>query len=459
MAHTFNPTILREYDIRGIVGSTLTEADAYALGRTFGAKAHGEGARTIAVGRDGRTHSGLLEAELVRGLTESGINVMQVGMGPSPMLYFATHYLDVDGGIQVTGSHNPADYNGFKMLLKGRSVFGQEIQEIGQRAASGHWHEGAGTVEDVDIRAAYADRLLQDFSGKAYRVGWDAGNGAAGPVLDMLVERLPGHHHVIFSQVDGTFPNHHPDPTVEANLADLKALVERESLDFGIAFDGDGDRIGAVDGMGRVIWGDQLMLILAKPVLEEQPGATIIADVKASQVLFDGIAALGGRPLMWKTGHSLIKSKMKETGAPLAGEMSGHIFFKHRWYGFDDALYAAVRLIEAVSASGQTLTAIMDAMPKSVATPEMRFPVDEVRKFAIVDEVRDRLSADGAKVDATDGVRVSTADGWWLLRASNTQDVLVARAEAKDQTGLECLIAQIDDQLAKSGVKREEAVH
>ena len=459
MAHTFNPTILREYDIRGIVGSTLTEADAYALGRTFGAKAHGEGARTIAVGRDGRTHSGLLEAELVRGLTESGINVMQVGMGPSPMLYFATHYLDVDGGIQVTGSHNPADYNGFKMLLKGRSVFGQEIQEIGQRAASGHWHEGAGTVEDVDIRAAYADRLLQDFSGKAYRVGWDAGNGAAGPVLDMLVERLPGHHHVIVSQVDGTFPNHHPDPTVEANLADLKALVERESLDFGIAFDGDGDRIGAVDGMGRVIWGDQLMLILAKPVLEEQPGATIIADVKASQVLFDGIAALGGRPLMWKTGHSLIKSKMKETGAPLAGEMSGHIFFKHRWYGFDDALYAAVRLIEAVSASGQTLTAIMDAMPKSVATPEMRFPVDEVRKFAIVDEVRDRLSADGAKVDATDGVRVSTADGWWLLRASNTQDVLVARAEAKDQTGLECLIAQIDDQLAKSGVKREETVH
>jgi len=459
MAHTFNPTILREYDIRGIVGDTLTEADAYALGRTFGAKAHGEGARTIAVGRDGRTHSGLLEAELIRGLTEGGMNVVQVGMGPSPMLYFATHYLDVDGGIQVTGSHNPADHNGFKMLLKGRSVFGQEIQEIGQRAASGHWHEGAGTVEDVDIRAAYADRLLQDFSGKAYRVGWDAGNGAAGPVLDMLVERLPGHHHVIFSQVDGTFPNHHPDPTVEANLADLKALVERESLDFGIAFDGDGDRIGAVDGQGRVIWGDQLMLILAKPVLEEQPGATIIADVKASQVLFDGIAALGGKPLMWKTGHSLIKSKMKETGAPLAGEMSGHIFFKHRWYGFDDALYAAVRLIEAVSASGLSLTAIMNAMPKSVATPELRFPVDEVRKFAIVDEVRDRLSADGARVDATDGVRVSTADGWWLLRASNTQDVLVARAEAKNDAGRERLVAQIDDQLARSGVKRDEAAH
>ena len=459
MTHQFNPTILREYDIRGIVGDTLTEADAYALGRTFASKAHGEGARPIAVGRDGRTHSGMLEAELIRGLTEGGIDVMQIGMGPSPMLYFATHYLDVDGGIQVTGSHNPADYNGFKLLLKGRSVFGAEIQEIGQRSASGHWQEGSGSVEEVDIREAYVNRLLEGFSGKPYRIGWDAGNGAAGPILDMLVERLPGQHHVIFSQVDGRFPNHHPDPTVEKNLADLKALVAREQLDFGIAFDGDGDRIGAVDGRGRVIWGDQLLAILAEPVLKEQPGATIIADVKASQVLFDRVAELGGKPLMWKTGHSLIKSKMKETGAPLAGEMSGHVFFKHRWYGFDDALYAAVRLIEAVSASGKSLTEIMDAMPKTKATPEMRFQVDESRKFAIIEEVRDRLAADGAKVDSTDGVRVSTGDGWWLLRASNTQDVLVARAEAKDEAGVERLIAQIDDQLAKSGVRRVEAAH
>src|SRR5438270_226407 len=358
MTHRFNPTVLREYDIRGIVGDTLTEADAYALGRTFAALALDEGARRIAVGRDGRTHSGMLEAALVRGLTEGGADVMLTGMGPSPMLYFATYYLDVDGGIQVTGSHNPADYNGFKLLLKGRSVFGKEIQGIGERAAAGDW-----------------------------------------------------------------------------------------------------DRIGAVDGKGRVIWGDQLMLILAEPVLKALPGATIIADVKASQVLFDGIAALGGEPLMWKTGHSLIKSKMKETGAPLAGEMSGHIFFKHRWYGFDDALYAAVRLIEAVSQSGKSLTEIMDAMPKTTATPEMRFQVDEVRKFAIVEEVRNRLAADGAKVDATDGVRVNTADGWWLLRASNTQDVLVARAEAADQPALDRLIAQIDDQLAKSGVERVEAAH
>jgi len=459
MSHKFNPTVLREYDIRGIVGTTLTEADAYALGRTYAALARDEGARRIAVGRDGRTHSGMLEAALVRGLTEGGIDAVLIGMGPSPMLYFATHYLDVDGGIQVTGSHNPADYNGFKLLLKSRSVFGSEIQGLGRRALAGDWSEGNGTTEEVDIREAYVDRLIDGFSGKGYRVGWDAGNGAAGPILDMLVERLPGQHHAIFTQVDGRFPNHHPDPTVEKNLEHLKALVAEKGLDFGIAFDGDGDRIGAVDGKGRVIWGDQLLMILAGPVLEAEPGATIIADVKASQKLFDRISELGGRPLMWKTGHSLIKSKMKETGAPLAGEMSGHIFFKHRWYGFDDALYAAVRLIEAVSASGRSLTEIMDDMPGSVATPELRFQVDEVRKFDIVEEVRGRLSANGAKVDATDGVRVSTSDGWWLLRASNTQDVLVARAEAGDQDALDRLVAEIDEQLASSGVERVEAAH
>ena len=459
MTHQFNRTILREYDIRGIVGDTLTEADAYALGRTYAALARDEGAKSIAVGRDGRTHSGMLEAALIRGLNEGGIDVMQIGMGPSPMLYFATYHLDVDGGIQVTGSHNPADYNGFKLLLNGRSVFGEEIQDIGRRSAAGDWSNGKGTVEEVDVREAYANRLLEGFAGKAYRIGWDAGNGAAGPVLDMLVDRLPGQHFAIFTKVDGTFPNHHPDPTVEKNLGDLKQLVAEKGLDFGIAFDGDGDRIGAVDGKGRVIWGDQLLSILAEPVLKELPGATIIADVKASQVLFDRVAELGGQPLMWKTGHSLIKSKMKETQAPLAGEMSGHIFFKHRWYGFDDALYAAVRLIEAVSASGRSLTQLMDGMPKTKATPEIRFQVDESRKFAVVDEVRDRLSVDGAQVDATDGVRVSTNDGWWLLRASNTQDVLVARAEAKDEAGIGRLMAQIDDQLAKSGVRRTEAAH
>lgn len=459
MAHEFHPTILREYDVRGIVGDTLTEADAYALGRTYGSIARDEGAQRIAVGRDGRSHSGLLESQLVRGLTDSGVDAVMIGQGPSPMLYFATYYLKVDGGIQVTGSHNPAEYNGFKLLLKGRSLFGEAIQALGSRCAAGEWSEGRGQVEEVDVSAAYVDRLLQDFSGSAFDIGWDAGNGAAGPILDRLVDRLPGRHFTIYTDVDGSFPNHHPDPTVEANLEDLKRLVAEKQLDFGIAFDGDGDRIGAVDGKGRVVWGDQIMMILAAAVLEEEPGATIIADVKASQALFDRVAEMGGKPLMWKTGHSLIKTKMKETGAPLAGEMSGHIFFKHRWYGFDDALYAAVRLIEAVSRSGKSLTELVDAMPQTTATPELRFPVDESRKFAVVEEVRDRLTAEGAKVDATDGVRVNTSDGWWLLRASNTQDVLVARAEADSDDALQRLVAQLDDQLAKSGVKRAETVH
>ncbi len=459
MTHTFNRTILREYDVRGIVGQTLHPADAYALGRSYAALAVSEGAKRVAVGRDGRTHSPEFESALVEGLTAGGLDVVRIGMGPSPMLYFAVSTLDVDGGVQVTGSHNPADYNGFKMLLNGRSVFGAEIQDLGRRAAEGDWSEGQGRVEETDIVDAYVDALVKDFDGKAYRIGWDAGNGAGGPILDKLVKRLPGEHHTLYTEVDGRFPNHHPDPTVEANLADLKKLVADKGLDFGIAFDGDADRIGAVDAKGRVIWGDQLLIILAADVLKDQPGATIIADVKASQTLFDRIAEMGGKPLMWKTGHSLIKSKMKETQAPLAGEMSGHIFFKHQWYGFDDALYAAVRLIRAVSASGKSLTELKDEMPVSVATPELRFQVDESRKFAVIGEVADRLAEHGANVNSTDGVRVSTPDGWWLLRASNTQDVLVARAEAKDQAGLDRLMATVNDQLQKSGIAAVEAAH
>ena len=459
MTHIFHPSILREYDIRGIVGSTLTEQDAYALGRSYAALAVNEGVRSVAVGRDGRTHSPMLEKALVEGLTEGDIDAVRVGMGPSPMLYYATHELGVGGGIQVTGSHNPGDYNGFKMLLNGRSVFGEEIQKLGRIAAAGEWSEGPGFATDQNVLDSYVARLIQDFRGGSFRIGWDAGNGAAGPAVEKLVQKLPGEHFTIFTDVDGSFPNHHPDPTVEKNLSHLKELVLANGLDFGIAFDGDGDRIGAVDGRGRVIWGDQLMMLFAGPVLNENPGATIIADVKASQALFDRIADLGGTPLMWKTGHSLIKSKMKETGAPLAGEMSGHIFFKHRWYGFDDALYAAVRLIEAVDRSGESLTALVDQMPQTVATPEMRFPVDAARKFAIVQEVLQRLNAGGVRVDSTDGARVMTGDGWWLLRASNTQDVLVARAESRDEAGLARLVAEIDQQLALSGAARSDGGH
>jgi phosphomannomutase len=454
MTHQFHPTSLREYDIRGIIDETLGADDAYAIGRGFGTLVARAGGSKVAVGYDGRLSSPMLEAALVKGLNESGIHAVRVGEGPTPMLYYAEAVLDVDGGIQITGSHNPANYNGFKMVFQHGPFFGADIQKLGEMAQAGDWAEGSAGSETVDIMDRYTARLVEGFNGKAYRIGWDAGNGAAGPVVEKLVKLLPGEHYTLFTDVDGNFPNHHPDPTEEKNLADLRALVAEKKLDFGVAFDGDGDRIGAIDGEGRIIWGDQLLAIFAEPVLKELPGATIIADVKASQALFDRVSELGGQPMMWKTGHSLIKSKMKETGSPLAGEMSGHVFFKHEYYGFDDALYAAVRLIRAASDLGKSVTELRGEMPPMVNTPEMRFQVDESRKFAVIQEVLARLANAGAQVDATDGARVNTADGWWLLRASNTQDVLVARAEAKTQEGLDGLMAQIDEQLSLSGLER-----
>jgi phosphomannomutase len=464
MTHRFDPTSLREYDIRGIVGEALGPDDARAIGRGFATLLRRAGGHRVAVGRDGRVSSPELEAALVEGLTTSGCDVVRIGLGPTPMLYYAEATLEVDGGIQITGSHNPGNYNGFKMVFQHLPFFGEDIQKLGRMAAEGDWESvepgDEGSVSDYDILDDYVGRLMAGYAGGAYRVGWDTGNGAAGPVIEKLVKLLPGEHHTLFTEVDGHFPNHHPDPTDEKNLADLKRLVAEKNLDFGLAFDGDGDRLGAIDGRGRVVWGDQLLSVLAEPVLREVPGATIIADVKASQALYDRVAELGGVPLMWKTGHSLIKTKMKETGAPLAGEMSGHIFFAHNYYGFDDAQYAAVRLIQAVHVIGKSLTQLKDEMPAMVNTPEMRFQVDETRKFAVIDEVLDRLEAEGADVNRTDGARVNTSDGWWLLRASNTQDVLVARAEAKSQEGLDRLMAMIDAQLAASGLERgPQAAH
>lgn len=460
MTHRFDPTSLREYDIRGIVGQTLGPDDARAIGRSFGTVLRRAGGTRIAVGRDGRLSSPELEAALVDGLVASGVDVVRIGMGPTPMLYYAEATLEVDGGIQITGSHNPGHYNGFKMVLQHRPFFGEDIQALGRMAEAGDWEDGEGSVTDADVMDLYVSRLVAGYAGGAYRIGWDAGNGAAGPVIERLVQQLPGEHFTLFTDVDGHFPNHHPDPTEEKNLEHLRRLVAEKNLDFGVAFDGDGDRLGAIDGKGRVIWGDQLLAILAEPVLRVEPGATIIGDVKASQALYDRIAELGGTPLMWKTGHSLIKTKMKETHAPLAGEMSGHIFFAQDYYGFDDAQYAAVRLIQAVHVIGRSLTEIREAMPEMVNTPEMRFQVDESRKFAVVNEILERLEAEGADVNRTDGARVNTPDGWWLLRASNTQDVLVARAEAKTHEGLDRLMAQIDAQLAASGLQRgSQAAH
>lgn len=465
MTHQFHSTVLREYDIRGIIGETLGPDDARAIGRGFATllrREIGEEATIkVAVGYDGRISSPLLEHALVEGLNSSGVDVVRIGMGPTPMLYYAEASAeDVQGGIQITGSHNPANYNGFKMVFQGRPFFGEDIQELGRLAREGAWADGVGTSERREVLDDYIARMLQGLKGidrealGKLRIGWDSGNGAAGPALEALTALLPGEHHLLFTEVDGNFPNHHPDPTEEKNLADLKALVAEKQLDFGVAFDGDGDRIGAVDGQGRVIWGDQLLAIYAEDLLRQLPGATIIADVKASRALFERVTELGGKPLMWKTGHSLIKSKMKETGAPLAGEMSGHVFFAHQYYGYDDALYAAIRLIAAAARLGKSVTQLRGEMPALVNTPELRFQVDESRKFAVIDEVKNRLAGSGADVDATDGVRVSTPDGWWLLRASNTQDVLVARAESADQAGLDRLMAQIDAQLAASGLER-----
>ena len=453
-SHSFNPSILREYDIRGTVGDTLGAADLFAIGRAFGTLLIRAGGKSAATGYDGRLSSPELEAALAEGLRAAGVDVQRVGLGPTPMLYFATYHLGTDAGLMVTGSHNPPEFNGVKMVMQGRSFFGADIQKLGALASQGDVASGNGDEARIDIMDAYVARLLQDFDGaKPLTVAWDAGNGAAGEALVKMVAGLPGRHIMLNETIDGTFPAHHPDPTVEKNLAQLKDAVAANGCDLGIAFDGDGDRIGVVDGQGRVLWGDQLLAILARDVLAAHPGATIIADVKTSTVFFDEIERLGGKPMMWKTGHSHIKSKMAEIGAPLAGEMSAHIFFKDRYYGYDDALYAAIRLLNVLNGTDASLGDLLDAMPKAVSTPEIRFDCADDRKFQVVEEVRARLATEtGIDVHGMDGVRVQSADGWWLLRASNTQPVLVARCEAADAAALARLKSVLAGQLAQSNV-------
>ncbi len=449
-----HPGTLRAYDIRGVVGDTLTEHQACAVGRAFATiVSRRVGRCSIGVGYDGRLTSPKLEEALVAGLEASGADVARIGLGPTPMLYFAGKTLPTDGAVMVTGSHNPPDHNGFKMMLSGSAFYGDDIQELGRIAAAGEFSDGVGSSRNVDVSDDYVTTLLDAYRSKRpLKVAWDAGNGAAGDIMRRLSEKMPGEHILLCADIDGTFPNHHPDPTVPENLALLIETVREHACDLGVAFDGDGDRLGAVDGTGRILWGDQILCLLASDLLRDQPGATVIADVKASQVLFDYVADCGGQPLMWRTGHSPIKSKMAETGAPLAGEMSGHIFFADRYFGFDDGLYAAVRLLDVIGGSGQSAAALRDALPQRINTPELRFPCDDTRKFDVVVEVADRLKQADANVIDIDGVRVNTDDGWWLLRASNTQPVLVARCEAKDEVGLERLKSALSAQLNASGV-------
>jgi phosphomannomutase len=453
--HTFDPSVLRAYDIRGVVGETLGEADAYAVGRGFGTVVARRGeSPVVAVGYDGRLSSPALEQALCRGLSAAGIEVLRIGRGPTPMLYYAVRVLGTGGGVMVTGSHNPPDFNGFKMMLGTGPFFGDDIQALGRMVAEGDLASGIGSVRDRPVDEQYVDRLLENVSASSsLAVAWDAGNGAGGEIMARITARLPGRHILLNAEIDGRFPVHHPDPTVEANLQQLRDTVAREGCDLGIALDGDADRIGAVDSRGRVIWADQLMVLFARAVLERMPGATIIADVKASQVLFDEIERAGGVPCMWKTGHSLIKAKMAETGAPLAGEMSGHVFFADRYYGYDDALYAAVRLIELVGTLPDGLAGFVDGLPKVVNTPELRFACPDDRKTEVVDAVTRSLAAAGARVNTVDGVRVQTDDGWWLLRSSNTQPVLVARCEARSPEGLERLKQEVAERLRESGLE------
>ncbi len=454
-----DPTILREYDIRGIVGDGFNAADVRAIGRGFGSvvieKVGGDKTPVVAIGYDGRLSSPELADALAEGLTAAGVDVIKIERGPTPMLYFASHEYQTDGGMMITGSHNPPDYNGIKMVLEGHSFFGEEILALGQRIADGNFNDGSGSVEERSISTRYIERMLEDFAaGKNLSVAWDPGNGAAGEIVQELVKRLPGDHYLINAEIDGTFPAHHPDPTVEKNLEQLKALVAKEGCDLGIGFDGDGDRIGVVDAGGRVLWGDQLMVVLAREVLKNHPGAPIITEVKASKVFFDEVAKAGGEPIMWAAGHSLIKSKMAEMQAPLAGEMSGHIFFADKYYGYDDAIYTALRLLSILTQSDQSVADMQDSLPQMLNTPELRFECSEERKFKVIEEVKERLAGvSGITVHDMDGVRVETEDGWWLLRASNTQAVLVARCESADEAGLSRLKATVREQLVASGIE------
>lgn len=458
-AHSFDPAILRDYDIRGVVGRNLRIADAVALGLAFGSELTARGGRDVVVGRDGRMSSPDLAAALIDGLTATGMSVLRIGCGPTPMLHFAVDELGADGGVMVTASHNPADHNGFKMTMRGKPLFGPDIRALGRRAAAGDFVSGEGSEGAYEVAGAYVARLLRGVSlARPIHAVWDCGSGATGPVVREVVKALPGRHTVLFDAVDGAFPHHHPDPTVPENLDHLIRAVAETGADVGFAFDGDGDRLGVVDDRGEILWGDRILALLAEDVLARRPGATILGDVKASRVLFDRIRALGGRAVMTRTGHSRIRARMTELGAPLAGEMSGHIFFADGYTGCDDGVYAALRLLQALGARKAPLSDWHGALPRLWATPEIRIPCDDDLKFAVVDAAAAALDAAGAAYDDTDGVRVECEGGWWLLRASNTQAELVVRCEADTLERLGQAKAAAAAALADAGVPPPEGL-
>ena len=449
--HIFNPTILREYDIRGIFEETLNIDDAYALGQILGSIILEQGGKNVSLGYDGRKSSPLLLKYLTEGFISVGIDVVTIGCGPTPMLYFSTYFLNTDGGVVITGSHNPPDYNGFKITMGGKPFFGEDIKKLSKKIIEYNPKVIKGKKLKRKIDKDYIARIMQNFVGnQKLIVVWDPGNGSAGEIVQQIVKYLPGTHYVINSEIDGDFPNHHPDPTKIENLIQIKNVIKKNNADFGFAFDGDGDRLVVINCNGEVIPGDQLLLIFGESLLISNPGASIIADVKSSQVLFDQISSLGGKPIMYKTGHSNIKEKMHQTGALLAGEMSGHIFFADKYYGYDDAIYAAIRFLSIFSSQTESLTERIQRFPEIYNTPEIRFYCDDNKKFEVIKEIQNRVLKTAFEVIDIDGLRVQTENGWWLLRASNTEPALVARCEANSKDNLDEVLSFLSNELSLS---------
>src|SRR6266446_6123597 len=444
------PTIFREYDIRGIAKTELPDSGVQDLGHAIGTYLQRHNGKNINLGRDCRLSSNRLRDALMEGLKSSGCHVTDIGVVPTPVLYYSVFHLKADGAVMITGSHNPSEYNGFKVVSGASTIHGEQIQEVRRLIENRDFLSGEGTEKLADAVTPYVDEIAAQFHfDRRVKVVFDAGNGTAGPVMQRLIAKLNCEATTLFFDMDGRFPNHHPDPTVPANLALLIDAVKREGAELGIAFDGDSDRIGAVDENGEVVFGDQLMIVYSREILSRKPGATFIGEVKCSQTLYDDIRAHGGNPIMWRTGHSLIKAKMKETRAELAGEMSGHMFFADRYYGFDDALYAACRLLEIVAQSAEPLSAQLAGLPATVATPEIRVDCADDRKFEVVRRVKEKFKKTHETVDV-DGVRILFPQGWGLVRASNTQPVLVLRFEASTQELLAQYQKEVESALARA---------
>jgi phosphomannomutase len=450
MPHIFHPSILRKYDIRGRVGETLMESDIFAAGQCFGHIAQENKIQTVAVCRDGRLSSPEFEQALIEGITSQGINVVTIGLGPSPLLYYAVKEdPTLGGGIMITGSHNDRRYNGLKMLLKDRPIWGSDIQDFPKRVAGLSSSPTKGTVQQKSFDDAYIKRLVQDLDlSKSLKIVWDCGNGAAGPIVSKLTQMLPGKHILLYDKVDGTFPNHHPDPTVLSNMQDLKEAVLANDADIGIGFDGDGDRIGVIGKSGMMLNGDELMVLYGRDVLNKHPSATILVDVKTSRFVLEDLKKHGGNPRLSATGHSSIKAMMKETGALLAGELSGHIFFADDYYGFDDAIYASLRLLKILSKEQKDIEALLSDLPKTYKTPEIGVPCGDADKFELVENLKKSMTLEeGATLITLDGIRVEYNDGWWLIRASNTESILTIRAEATTSVRLDEFMQKIQSLL------------